>query len=48
MCAVKVNLQQRLREVVHQIHLAQQRLGVRTELIFRVTRMTLSAELCGK
>jgi len=47
MCAVKFNLQRKVREVV-QIHSAQQRLSVRTEMIFRVTQKTLSAELCGK
>ena len=48
MCAVKFKLQQKVREVVHQIHLVQQRLSVRTEMIYRVTRKTLSAEFCGK
>jgi hypothetical protein len=47
MCAVKVNLQQRVREVV-QIRLAQQRINVRLEIIFRATQKTLSAELCDK
>jgi len=37
MCAVKVNLQQIVREVV-QIHPAQQRLSVRMEMLFRVTQ----------
>ena len=37
MFAVEVNLQQRVGESVHQNHLAQQRLSVRTGLIFRAT-----------